>query len=197
MAVKYLVCSPGRSGSIFVTLTIAHSLGIRPIMSNKSPLPVNDIPVVYHSHDAQLQLDPDVPVLHVTRNDVFAEIISAVISEQYNEWAQYSGNKPPFVADVAMFENKYYWHKYWHHAHRALTHYNNRRVLVFEEFIGNSQLLCDQLGIPRVHYKTEKSPYSQNNILNIAELREKFAQLEAVPPPDSWDREHWKDSRAL
>lgn len=196
MTIKYLIVSPGRSGSIFVALTISQSLRIPAVMSNQSALPNTSKSFVYHSHDAQLQLDPDIPVLHIMRKDLFAEIISAVISEQYNEWAIYTGNKPPFVADLEMFDQKYRWHKYWHQAHRALTKYNHRQILNFEEFIGRSELICDQLQIPQVRFQTSKSPYSQKNILNIDELKNRFAQLEQEPEPETWNSNEWKDLKA-
>lgn len=164
-------------------------------MSNQEWLVDNNIPIVYHSHDAQLQLDPDTPVLHVIRKDLFNEIISAVISEQYNEWYSYTGNKSPFTADLCMFEQKYFWHKHWHNAHRALTNYTNRQDLIFEEFIGKSEVICNQLNIPIVTFNTNKSPYSQANILNINELKEKFSELEAQPTSVQRVAEQWKDSR--
>ncbi len=196
MAIKYLVCSPGRSGSIFVTLTIAKSLKIRSVMSNISQLPNNDEPIVYHTHDAQLQLDSNIPVLHIVRKNLFAEIISAIICEEYNEWFRYTGNKDPFVADLDRFEEKYFWHKHWHAAHRAMTNYKHRQELSFEEFIGSSETICDQLQIPRVQVETDKSPYSVDNIINIQELRHKFNSLEQQPSPNSWDPEQWKDRRS-
>jgi len=196
MAVKYIVGSPGRSGSIFVALTIAKSLGIRAVMSNQEPMPQSSNLIVYHSHDAQLQLNSDIPVLHVMRKNLYAEIISAMVCEQYNEWAFYTGNKPPFVADLEMFEQKYFWHKYWHQAHRELTHYTNRKILVFEDFIGHSEILCDQLEISRIKIQTNKNLYSENNILNANELKEKFDELESMPPPATWKAQEWKDNRA-
>jgi hypothetical protein len=196
MTIKYMVCSPGRSGSIFVATTIAKSLRIRPVMSNQESLPFSKSPIVYHSHDAQLQLDLDIPVLHVMRKNLYAEIISAIICEQYNEWTVYTGNKPPFVADLEIFEQKYIWHKYWHQAHRALTQYHNRQVLVFEDFIGRSEIVCSQLNIPLVSMQTNKSPYSEQNILNIDELKEKFNKLESMPPMTTWNAEDWKDKRS-
>lgn len=196
MSVAYIVGSPGRSGSIFVALTIAKSLKIRAVMSNQEALVENSVPVVYHTHDAQRQLNFDTPMLHIVRRDLFAEIISATVCEEYNEWFHYSGNKPPFVADPEVFEQKYHWHKYWHQAHRALTHYTNRQELIFEEFIGRSEVVCDTLGIPRVSVTTNKNPYSAANILNINELRDKFDQLELLPPPAAWDPEQWKDLKS-
>jgi hypothetical protein len=197
MTVKYLVCSAGRSGSIFVALTIAQSLKMRLVMSNQEPLPNTDQPVVYHSHDAQLQLpdQTDLQVIHVTRKDLFSEIISAVICEQYNEWFGYSGNGQPFVADLNIFEQKYNWHKNWHRAHHALTQYNNRHYLKFEEFIGRSEVICQQLNIPVVSTHTQKSPYSLKNILNLEQLTQRFVELEATSDL-SFQAEQWKDQRS-
>jgi hypothetical protein len=197
MSVKYLVCSPGRSGSIFVTLAIARSLGLRSVFSNQEPLPNTDKPIVYHSHDAQLQLpDQDIQVVHVSRHDLFNEIISAVICEQYNEWFRYSGQGQPFVADLLTFENKYRWHKNWHRAHHELTQYQNRHYLKFEDFIGRSEVVCQSLNIPVVQIRTQKSPYSASNILNIQELSQRFAELESAEPAEI-QAEQWKDQRAL
>jgi hypothetical protein len=196
MSVSYIVGSPGRSGSIFVALTIARSLNIRAVMSNQEPLAEDDTPVVYHSHDAQRQLDPNTTMLHIIRRYVFAEIVSATVCEQYNEWFYYTGNKPPFAADIEQFEQKYHWHKYWHQAHRALTYYCNRQELVFEDFIGRSEVVCDALGIPRVHVSTKKNPYSADNILNIDQLKHRFNELESQPAPTTWDPEQWKDLKA-
>lgn len=196
MSVKYIVCSPGRSGSIFVSMTIARSLNMRLIMSNQTALPATSEPIVYHSHDAQLQLpDQDITVVHVTRSDLFAEIVSAIICEQYNEWFDYSGKGQPFVADMEVFEQKYNWHKNWHRAHHKLTQYTNRRYLKFEEFIGRSEVVCQQLGIPVVNIRTQKSPYSQANILNLAQLQQRFVELEATEPVE-FQAEQWKDLRA-
>jgi hypothetical protein len=197
MAVKYLVCSPGRSGSIFVTLTIARSLGLKAIMSTQTPLPKTDEPLVYHSHDAQLQLlDQDIQVIHVTRRDLFNEIISAVMCEQYNEWYNYSGLGQPFVADLNVFENKYHWHKYWHRAHHSLTRYQNRRYLTFENFIGRSEVICRELNIPSVtDVYTQKNPYLSSNILNIYDLSQRFLQLESTAQP-ARNAEHWTDQRS-
>jgi len=198
MTVKYLVCSAGRSGSIFVALTIAQSLGMRLVMSNQEPLPATAESMVYHSHDAQLQLpdQPDLQVIHVTRNDLFSEIVSAMICEQYNEWFRYSGNGQPFVADLDIFEQKHNWHKNWHRAHHALTHYTNRHYLKFEDFIGRSEVVCQQLNIPSVITRTKKSPYSSKNILNIDQLTQRFAELESTEPAEI-QAEQWKDQRAL
>jgi len=197
MSVKYLVCSPGRSGSIFVTLAIARSLGLRAVFSNQTPLINTDNPIVYHSHDAQLQLpDQDIHVVHVSRRDLFNEIISAVICEQYNEWFNYSGHGQPFVADLLTFENKYWWHKNWHRAHHELTRYQNRHYLNFEDFIGRSEVICQSLNIPVVQIKTQKSPYSFSNILNIQELSQRFVELESTELAEI-QAEQWKDQRAL
>lgn len=197
MTVKYLVCSAGRSGSIFVALTIAQSLHMRLVMSNQEPLPNTNEPIVYHSHDAQLQLpdQPDLQVIHVTRNDLFSEIVSAVICEQYNEWFRYSGNGQPFVADLDIFEQKYNWHKNWHRAHHALTHYTNRHYLKFEDFIGRSEVICQQLNIPSVITRTKKSPYSSKNILNIDQLTQRFNELEAAIDQEI-QAEQWKDQKS-
>jgi hypothetical protein len=197
MTVKYLVCSPGRSGSIFVALTISLSLGVKTVMSNQEPLPDTSQPLVYHSHDAQLQLpDHDIQVVHVTRRNLFGEITSAIICEQYNEWFNYSGQGLPFVADLNMFEEKYNWHKYWHHAHQSLTQYQNRHYLTFEDFIGRSEVICSELNIPIVkNVRTQKSPYSSSNILNIHELLQKFLQLESQAAPEIV-AEHWKDRQS-
>jgi hypothetical protein len=196
MTVKYLIASAGRSGSIFVALTIAQSLRMRLVMSNQEPLPDTNEPLVYHSHDAQLQLpDQDLQVIHVTRDDVFGEIISAVICEQYNEWSSYSGNGQPFIADLDIFEQKYNWHKNWHLAHHALTKYKNRHYLKFEDFIGRSDVICKQLDIPLVITRTQKSPYSSKNILNIDQLLQRFTELEAVGQVE-FRPEQWKDQRS-
>jgi hypothetical protein len=196
MTVKYLVASAGRSGSIFVALTIAQSLRLRLVMSNQEPLPDTDEPIVYHSHDAQLQLpDQDLQVVHVTRDGVFGEIISAVICEQYNEWSRYSGKGQPFVADLDVFEQKYNWHKNWHRAHHTLTKYKNRHYLKFEDFIGRSDVVCKQLNIPLVITRTQKSPYSSKNILNLEQLTQRFVELEAATGLD-FQAEQWKDLRS-
>ncbi len=194
MPVKYLVCSPGRSGSIFVSMTIAQSLNMRLVIQES--LPDTNEPVVYHSHDARLQLpDQDITVVHVTRNDLFGEIVSAIISEQYNEWFNYSGKGQPFLADIGMFEQKYYWHKNWHRAHHELTHYRDRRYLKFEDFIGCSKVVCQQLNIPVVSTFTQKSPYSQRNILNLAQLQQRFVELQATEQVE-FQAEQWKDLKA-
>jgi len=180
MPIKYLVASPGRSGSVFVSWVMAKSLNLQPIYSDWRKLTV-DQPAVLHSHEAKLQLDKDVTVIQVHRRDVFAQVISAIIAEEYNEWRVYQvTDKQPFVADIDKFYDKYVWHKKWHQAFEYYTQYTNVQHVWFEDFIGNAERLCDLLNIPKKDDlpKSQKSPYNQNYILNIEQLKQEFRRLE-------------------
>jgi hypothetical protein len=181
MNIKYLVASPGRSGSIFVTATIAKSLNYRAMFSPAQQNINLNTPMVRHTHDATLQLpDNEIIVVQPYRQNLFRELISAVIAETYNEWSDssYTGNGTPFVCDLEMFTNKYVWHKKWHQAFEYYTVYSRRIHLCFEEFIGNSAAVCQALDIPVVDLATKKSPYSENNILNVDQLQQEFEKLE-------------------
>jgi hypothetical protein len=180
MNIKYLVASPGRTGSIFVAHTIAQSLGYKVVFDNNlliTPAPKNNIPVIYHSHDVTLQFDEDIIVIQPYRKNIFNAIVSAVISEEYREWNNYTGNKQPFVADLEIFKEQYIWHRYWDKMFTRSTKYNNRINLCFDDFIGDSQKVCLSLNIPLTSYTSIISPY-KNNVLNITELEEYYKQLE-------------------
>lgn len=180
MNIKYLIASPGRTGSIFVAHTIARSLGYEVVFDSNlliTPAPENNTPVVYHSHDATLQFDKDIIVIQPYRKNIFNAIISAVISEEYREWNIYTGNKLPFVADLEIFKEQYIWHRYWNKMFTQSTKYNNRINLCFDDFIGDSQKICSSLNIPLTSYTSTMSPY-KNNVLNVIELEEYYKQLE-------------------
>lgn len=181
MGVRYLVASPGRSGSIFVTVTIAKSLQLTPVFSWPQENTNDHTPLVLHSHNAKLQLpDDNIVVVQPYRRNLFKELVSAVIGETYNEWSDesYSGQGAPFVCDINLFRTKYAWHKKWRQAFEYYTSYTNRVYLCFEDFIGNSLAVCESLGIPKVYHTSKKSPYSENTILNIDQLRLEFEKLE-------------------
>lgn len=176
---NYLIASPGRSGSIFVTQTIGQSLKRSTQYSHR--LSADNLPqsFIYHTHDATLQLpDHDLTVIQPQRKDLFAEIVSALIAEHYNQWTEYTPEQTPFVADLDMCYDKYVWHKYWHKAFETLTRYQHRIYLTFEQFIGRSAVVCKALGIPSVDLVTQKSPHSVKNILNIEQVKSLFDKLE-------------------
>jgi hypothetical protein len=180
MAIEYLVASPGRSGSVFACLVIAKALDMRVIAGNWRNFSL-DRPTVLHSHEAKLQIHKDVCVVQVHRKDVFAQVISAIIAEQYNEWASYDPvGKQPFVADIDTFYDKYTWHKKWHQAFEHYTQYTNVQHVWFEDFIGDAEKLCALLNIPTKPNlpKSQKSPYGHERILNIDQLQQEYQRLE-------------------
>jgi hypothetical protein len=202
MGVKYLVASPGRSGSIFVTMTIAKSLRLQSVFSLSTENINSAVSIVRHTHDATLQLpNHDIVVVQPYRCNLFKELVSAVISETYNEWSDnsYTGNREPFVCDLDLFRIKYIWHKKWHQAFEHYTVYSNRVYLCFEDFIGNSSAVCKALDIPTCNLKTQKSPYSENNILNIDQLQQEFDILEKDQTIQTAPIENftWVDLKAL
>lgn len=180
MNVKYLVASPGRTGSIFVANTIATSLNYTIVFDSNlllTPAPQDNRPLVYHSHDATLQLNDEIIVIQPYRRNIFNAITSAVISEKYREWHNYTGNQQPFNADLTVFKEQYIWHKYWGQMFDQSTNYIHKVKLCFDEFVGNSSTICNSLNIPLVHYVSTKSPY-KNSIINIDELVEYYNELE-------------------
>jgi hypothetical protein len=199
MQIKYIIASPGRSGSIFVANTISRSLGYTVIYASHTTVLENNMPPIYHTHDATFQIpDNNLIVVQPYRKDIFKEIISAVIAEKYNEWFVYSNKQEPFVVDLETFKNKYQWHKNWHRAFEHYTRYKYRKYLCFEDFIGNSIKICNYLGIPEVKYHSEKSPYTTQQILNFDELQEEFIKLELNPylQNEPIETQNWTDQRA-
>lgn len=180
MTIQYLVASPGRSGSIFACSVVARAMHLYPIYGNWRNLPLVR-PSVLHSHEAKLQLNPDVKVIQVHRRNVFAQIISAMIAEEYNQWSNYDAtNKKPFVANIDQFFDKYIWHKKWHQAFEHYTQYKNVQHVWFEDFIGNAEKLCTLLNIPQTSNlpHSKKSPFGEHYISNIERLKKEFNHLE-------------------
>jgi hypothetical protein len=178
MNLKYVVASPGRSGSVFTTLVIANSLKQTALFNDNEITNINS-PSILHTHNAHLQVDKTIPVICVQRKNLFNEIISAVIAEHYQEWNTYTNTGEPFVVDADLFETKYIWHKWWHRAFNHYTDYTNKTYLIFEDFIGNSQRLCNILNIPEVNYQSQPSIRKPSEcILNLNHLQERFTMLE-------------------
>jgi len=171
---KYIVASPGRSGSVFTTLVIAKSLKLNVLFDDKELINI-DSPSILHTHNAHFQTDKNIPVICVQRKNLFNEIISAVIAEHYQEWNTYTSTGEPFVVDAELFETKYIWHKWWHDAFNYYTDYVNKTYILFEDFIGNSQYLCNALNIPNVSYQSCASIRKPSEyILNLDYLKEQF-----------------------
>lgn len=180
MNIKYMVASPGRSGSIFITLAVSRSLGLMPVFDNQGFDTSSTRSMILHTHDAMLQLPNDPVVICPSRDNLFKEVCSAVIAEHYNEWYDYTDNHQPFVADLDQFDVKYIWHKRWLEAFEHYTKYTNKIYLKFEEFIGNSVKLCQLLGIPPVEYVSKPSPRRPEQcIINFQQIKDRFVELES------------------
>jgi len=198
MIIKYIIASPGRSGSIFTANVISKSLGYPIIFANHKKTLENTAPVILHTHDATFQIpDNNLIVVQPYRRDIFKELISAVIAEKYKEWFTYSNNQQPFIVDLPTFRNKYQWHKHWHRAFEHYTKYKHRKYLCFEDFIGDSIKICKYLDIPPVTYCSDKSPYNKQQILNFDELQQEFISLELNPylQNEPIETQNWTDRK--
>jgi len=199
MSLQYIVASPGRSGSVFTTMVIAKSLKLLPLFDSKQIATVNS-PSILHTHEAHFQANKDITVVCVQRKNIFNEIVSAIIAEHYREWYAYTSNGDPFVVDRDMFEVKYIWHKWWHKAFDHYTTYTNKTYVTFEDFIGNSQKLCNLLNIPEVNYQSEPSLKKPHEcILNFDQLPEMFDWFENNPEFQNPDitNYNWVDLKKL
>jgi hypothetical protein len=155
-------------------MVIAKSLNLTPLFESKKVLTV-DRPAVLHTQDARFQANKDIPVICVQRKNLFNEVISAVIAEHYQEWNTYTTVGDPFVADLNVLEQKYIWHKWWHKAFNHYTIYTNKTYITFEDFIGNSQQLCNILSIPEINYQSQPALRKPHEcILNFDQLIETF-----------------------
>jgi hypothetical protein len=195
---KFVVASPGRCGSVFTTMVLCKSLNLLPLFTNNTERIVTNKPFVMHLHDATWLIPDHVRIVCPRRRNLLKETLSAVISEQFQEWNNYTGQHSPFLADIEMFEIKYIWHKKWF---KAFDHYQknqDKTFIYFEDFIGNSENLCGLLNIPTVTIQSQKSPYDPYQyILNIKELEKKFLELEQDQklqntPIDCFD---WSDKK--
>lgn len=182
MTVKYLVASPGRSGSLYVARAISRSTGLR-IISDAENYKTITSPVVYHTHHATLQLEDseDLTVVCCTRSNLYATTISAIIGEISNEWGNYTGNQKPFNISRDTVEQKYVWNRWWQHQFDALNTYKNKIYLEFEEFTKNPNLIFDTLGIPVADVPVIKSPYTEQHIINIEEVKQWISEFENDP----------------
>jgi hypothetical protein len=171
---KYVVASPGRTGSVFTTLVIAKSLKLNKLFDDRDLINLNS-PSILHTHNAHCQVDKNIPVVCVQRKNLFNEVISAVIAEHYQEWNTYTNTGEPFEVDAELFETKYIWHKWWHKAFNHYTDYTNKTYIMFEDFIGNSRYLCNLLNIPIVDFQSCASIRKPSEcILNFEHLKEQF-----------------------
>lgn len=181
MTVKYLVASPGRSGSLYVARAISRSTGLRIISDAETHKDVTT-PVIYHTHHATLQLaDDDLTVVCCTRKDLYATTISAIIGEVSNEWGKYTGNQKPFTVSRDMVEQKYVWNRWWQQQFDTLNTYKNKVYLGFEEFTKNPNVIFDTLNIPAVDVPVIKSPYTEQHIVNIDEVKQWIGEIEKDP----------------
>lgn len=177
MSLQYIVASPGRAGSVFTTLVISNSLKLTPLFD--VGLVSNETQSVLHTHDPCFQADKNIPVICTQRKNLFDQIISSYMANQYQEWYQYTDNGDSFVADINIFEKKYTWYKFWNRAFDTHTTYLNKTYITFEDFIGNSRKLCNILNIPEIDFQSQQSMRNpQEYILNYSQLKEKFDLIE-------------------
>jgi hypothetical protein len=178
MNLKYIVASPGRSGSVFTTVVVAKSLKLTALFDDNESLNI-DSPAILHTHNAHFQANKHTPVICVHRKSLFNEIVSAVIAEHYQEWNTYTNAGDPFLVDANLFKTKYIWHKWWHKAFDHYTDYTAKTHIVFEDFIGNSKHLCNILNIPVVNHQSQQSIRKPDEcILNLAQLKDVFNMFE-------------------
>ena len=179
MNIKYLVMSPGRSGSVFVARAISKATNMPLITDYTINKPISG-PVIYHSHKAELQIEDtdDLTVVCCIRKNLYATTISSVIGDSTGEWGYYTGKKLPFVADRNTVEQKYVWNRWWHQKFEQSTRYKNKVYLDFDEFTKTPSLIFDKLNLQQTTVNVIKSPYRENHILNIDEVNQWYHSFE-------------------
>lgn len=178
-----MIASPGRVGSLHVARAISISTGFKIVNDytiNKQQI---EGPLIYHTHNATLQL-PDTDNLTVvccTRKNLYASTISAIIGEMTNEWGSYSGTCKPFTVDKDTVEQKYVWHRWWQYKFDTLTSYKNKFYLEFETFTKNTDMIFETLNLPKAEVPIVKSPYTEQHIININDVKKWISEFENNP----------------
>jgi len=168
---SFLIASPGRTGSSFLTDYIKNL---------SKALGINDVSVT-QTHDATTQMSQDTVAIQCRRRDLWAHTLSSVISQKRNEWIEYTDCNEDFVIDLDDFENKYVWNLRWFDAFEHYTRYDKRIDLFFEDFMQDHMVINRSLGFPEVAASTDThpSPNLKNKIKNLQELKSFFDRLES------------------
>ena len=170
---KYLVVGPGRTGSTFL---IKYLTKLANVLSSNDQEKIE----VWQTHDPKLQLDHNNVIIMSRRKDLWAAIISSILANHYGEWVNYTNQPGTFVADLDDFENRYVWQCRWHEAFEYYTSYNHRINIYFEDFVSNPLHINEKLNLPLISIpaQTQPSPYKEDRIENLEELKSRFLYLE-------------------
>jgi len=170
MTKKYLIASPGRTGSVSLSAYIKKLFEILEIDSQ-----------IYGTHDATLQMSEDTVVICSRRRDRWQHTVSSVIAQSTNQWTSYQDQNNRFKVKLEDFENKYVWNLRWFDAFEYYTRYTHKIDLFFEEWIHDMSLINQSLGLSRqvvVDCKFNVSPYKPDLIENLDHLKTFFLELE-------------------
>lgn len=165
----FLVASPGRTGSSFLTSYIKKL--------SEQFYPVS----VVQTHNGMEQLPRNTVAIACRRRDLWSHTLSSVIAEKRDEWVKYTECNESFTIDLDKFENKYVWNLRWFDAFEYYTSYDTRINLYYEDFMQDHMLINRCLGLPEIPVETttRPSPDLKNKIQNLEELKLLFDKLES------------------
>lgn len=184
MISRYLISSPGRSGSHIVAAMIQSA----------------DLPII-HTHYPLFPTDDDTKtgLIIVQRRDLFATIMSNIIVNHTGQTTEYTKTDfEPFTVTYEQFATQYNWHRWYYDNHDFSRPWGLIKTLYFEDFINNYNFVLQELNLvkkPKLILElgnpelveqfnpnfTVKAPYNYRQlIINHEECREFLNQLNST-----------------
>jgi len=180
---RYLISSPGRTGSHIVTACI-RSAGM----------------LAMHTHNPFLKTDNDriTGLILVLRKNLFDAIMSNFIAQHTNQYTRYEKIIiDPFNVNLTDFKDQYCKHKWYADSHDFIRPYGLIKTLYFENFINDYDYIFKELNLiknldlvssPKVkNTLSAKAPYNYLDvIIDHQECRQLFDHLEQTEFPVLW-----------
>jgi hypothetical protein len=166
---KFIVVSPGRTGSIMIARAISEQI--------KKPVTYNEVSVdsrIVHSHRANIIVENknDWVLVISHRRDTFKGALSQLIANRTNEFNGYSKQLfHPKPIDLYEFDQHLKYRKLFY---KSIDRSGYAKVvdLCLEDLLQYPYYLFENLGVPNIKMviKTEVCPYGKEIVSNYAEL---------------------------
>jgi hypothetical protein len=183
---KFVVYSPGRTGSTLITRELNSYFKIWYVGTLSTRTAV-DVPLVT-THNPLFQVrDPENYIAIISkRRSLFNTIISKIIADYTKEYTEYTKKDISSInISSKKFTEMYHFCKLFYMV-LDTSKFKQTVVIDIEDLLADSKFLFAQLGIDHnMIYKTEKSPYGQNFIDNHNDCKILFDELERTPISDS------------
>lgn len=172
-----VVFTTGRTGSTLICQNLSGHFG-EPMTQERDQSHSR----IVHSHDP-LWTAPSHDYICVLskRRDVFAQIISMIISKRTNEFSDYTKKSiEPFEVDETELESSYWFIKCFYQTVDVFQ-FKKTIEIYYEDLVSDPDYLFRKFDISKLtnYGVTKKSPYwSHDMILNMRELKTLFTQLE-------------------